>query len=66
MSLVIPQRTEMQLRESKVAAERLTASITRGRSPWNKEQQDQLALIYEVVKQTRDALYNIVEANRQK
>lgn len=54
----------MQLRGSKTAAERLTASINNGRSPWTKEQQDQLALIYEVVKQTRDALYNIVEANR--
>ena len=63
MSLIIPDRTDMQLRESKTAAEKLTASL-RGRSPWTKEQQDQLALIYEVVKQTRDALYNIVEANR--
>jgi hypothetical protein len=65
MSLVIPPRTDLQLRESKLAAERLTTSITRGRNPWTKEQQDQLALIYEVVKQTRDALYNIVEANRR-
>jgi hypothetical protein len=64
MSLVIPQRTDMQLRESKAAADRLTNSLKTGRSPWTREQQDQLAMIYEVIKQTRDALYNIVEANR--
>lgn len=64
MPIIIPERTDMQLRESKAAADRLTTSINRGRSPWTREQQDQLSLIYEVVKQTRDALYNIVEANR--
>lgn len=54
----------MQLRESKAAADRLTNSLKTARSPWTREQQDQLAMIYEVIKQTRDALYNIVEANR--
>jgi len=64
MSLNIPDRANAQLRESKVAADRLATMIRRGGNPWTKDQQDQLATIYEVIKQTRDALYNIVEANR--
>ena len=64
MSLIVPERAKMQLRESKVAADRLGTLINRNGTPWTKEQQDQLAAIYDVVKQTRDALYNIVEANK--
>ena len=64
MSLNIPDRANVQLRESKVAADRLATMIRRSGNPWTKDQQDQLATIYEVIKQTRDALYNIVEANR--
>jgi len=64
MSLNIPDRANAQLRESKVAADRLATMIRRSGNPWTKDQQDQLATIYEVIKQTRDALYNIVEANR--
>lgn len=64
MSLIIPDRAQMQIRESKVAADRLEALIKRNGSPWTKDQQDQLAAIYDVIKQTRDALYNIVEANK--
>ena len=54
----------MQLRESKVAADRLATLINRNGTPWTKDQQEQLATIFEVIKQTRDALYNIVEANK--
>lgn len=64
MSLIVPERAQMQLRESKIAADRLGALIKRNGTPWTKEQEDQLAAIYEVIKQTRDALYNIVEANK--
>lgn len=64
MSLIVPERAKMQLRESKAAADRLGAIIQRNGNPWTKDQQDQLATIFEVIKQTRDALYNIVEANK--
>ena len=64
MSLIVPERAKMQLRESKVAADRLGTLIKRNGTPWTKDQQEQLATIFDVIKQTRDALYNIVEANK--
>ncbi len=63
MSLTIPPKAYAQLRASKAAADKLNAAVRRSRKAWTAEQEEQLSLIFEVIKDTHDALFNIVEAN---
>jgi hypothetical protein len=63
MAITVPDRALMQLRASKAASDRLAATVKRSRNTWTKDQEDQLSLIFQVVKETHDALFNIVEAN---
>ena len=63
MSLVVPERALAQLRSSKAASEKLTQSVRLSRNTWTSEQQEQLGLIFQVIKDTHDALVNIIGAN---
>jgi hypothetical protein len=63
LNMIIPQKAFQKLIASKTAAEKLTAAVRRGRRTWTREQEEQLALIFEVIKETRDALASIAEAN---
>ena len=63
MSLIIPDRAYVKLRAAKPAANQLAAAVNRSKNTWTADQQEQLSLIYQVVKETHDALVNIVEAN---
>jgi hypothetical protein len=64
INMNIPPKAIQQLRASKAAADKLSAAVRRGRRTWTAEQEGQLSLIFEVIKETHDALFNIVEANR--
>ncbi|MGD9629978.1 MAG: hypothetical protein AB7V18_12115 [Pyrinomonadaceae bacterium] len=66
MSLIIPERAYMKLRAAKPIAVQLTNAVNKGKNTWTAEQQEQLSLIYQVIKETHDALVNIVEANTPK
>ena len=61
--MIIPQKAWQKLVASKAAAEKLTIAVRRGRKTWTADQEEQLSLIFEVIKETRDALANIAEAN---
>jgi hypothetical protein len=63
MALIIPPKARERLRASKAAADQLTAAVQRNKKAWTPEQENQLYLIFQVIKDTRDALTNIVEAN---
>jgi len=63
MSLVVPDRALAQLRASKAASEALTAAVRRSRNTWTNDQEQQLHLVFQVIKETHDALVNIVDAN---
>lgn len=63
MSIIIPPKVRERLIASKAAADKLNATVRRGRKTWTPEQEDQLHLIFQIVKDTRDALTVIVEAN---
>lgn len=63
MSIIIPPKARERLRASKVAADQLMATVQRGKKAWTPEQEDQLHLIFQVIKETRDALANIADAN---
>lgn len=56
----------MKLRAAKPAAQQLTTAVNRSKNTWTADQQEQLSLIYQIVKETHDALVNIVEANTPK
>lgn len=61
--MIIPPKAFQKLIASKAAADKLNAAVRRGRRTWTPDQEEQLALIFEVIKETRDALANIAEAN---
>jgi hypothetical protein len=61
--MIIPDKAYEQLKASKVAPERLTTSVRHSRNTWSREQEEQLSLIFQVIKETHDALVNIVQAN---
>lgn len=63
MAINIPPKAYAQLRASKAASEKLTNAVRRGRNTWTSDQEEQLSLIFQVIKETHDALVNIVEAN---
>ena len=63
MSIVIPQRTLTKLQAAKPAAQKFAVAVNRNKNAWTPEQQEQLALIYDILKETHDALVNLVEAN---
>lgn len=63
MSLVVPERALAQLRASKAASEKLSQAVRRSRNTWTSEQEEQLGLVFQVIKDTNDALVNIVGAN---
>ena len=53
----------MKLQAAKPAAQKFAAAVNRNKNAWSPEQQEQLALIYDILKETHDALVNLVEAN---
>lgn len=63
MSVIIPHNARQKLIASKAAADKLNATVTRHRKTWTADQEEQLHLIFQVIKETRDALTVIVEAN---
>ena len=63
MSIVIPQRTLTKLQAAKPAAQKFAVAVNRNKNAWTPEQREQLALIYDILKETHDALVNLVEAN---
>ena len=63
MSVIIPDRTLMKLQAAKPAAQKFAIAVQRNKNAWTPQQQEQLALIYDIVKETHDALVNLVEAN---
>jgi hypothetical protein len=63
MSIVIPPKARERLRASKVAADQLNTAVLRGRKTWTTDQEHQLHLIFQLIKETRDALGAIVDAN---
>jgi hypothetical protein len=63
MSMIIPPKAYANLRASKEAADKLTAVVKRGRNIWTADQEEQLSYIFQVIKETHDALFKIVEAN---
>ena len=63
MAINIPPKVYAQLRASKTASDRLMATVNRSRNTWTTDQENQLSLIFEVIKETHDALFNLVEAN---
>lgn len=63
MSITVPPRAFAQLRASKAASDKLSAAVKRSRNTWTTDQEEQLSLIFQVMKETHDALVNIVEAN---
>ena len=65
MSVIIPERTLIKLRAAKPAAIKFSAAVNRNKNAWTPAQQEQLALIYDILKETHDALVNLVEANVQ-
>jgi len=66
MSLIIPDRAYLKLQAAKPAHHQLTNAVTRNKNTWTAAQQEQLSLMYQVIKETHDALVNIVEANTPK
>lgn len=64
MPIIIPARADAQLRASKEAGNKFNAAVNRTRNTWTPDQQEQLGHMYQVLKETHDALVNIVEANR--
>jgi hypothetical protein len=63
MAIIIPDRAYAQLKASKAASDRLTTTVRRSKNTWTTAQEEQLSLIFQVIKETHDALFNIVEAN---
>ena len=54
----------MKLRSTKPIYHQFVASVNRNKNTWTKDQQEQLSLIFQILKETHDALVNIVEANQ--
>ena len=63
MSLIIPDRTLLKLQAAKPVAQKFAAAVNRNKNAWTPAQQEQLSLIYDILKETHDALVNLVEAN---
>jgi len=63
MSLNIPPKAFTQLRASKAASDKLATAVRRRPNTRTSDQEEQLSLIFLVIKETHDALFNIVEAN---
>ena len=53
----------MKLKSAKPMAQKFAAAVGRNRNAWTPAQQEQLSLIYDILKETHDALVNLVEAN---
>ena len=66
MSIVIPQRTLTKLQAAKPAAQKFAMAVNRNKHTWTPAQEEQLSLIYDILKETHDALLNLVEANTQR
>lgn len=66
MSVIIPERTYEKLRAAKPAHHQLATAVARNKNTWSPGQQEQLSLMYQVIKETHDALVNLVEANTPK
>jgi len=60
----VPEKTNQKLRESKLAHDKLVATSKSKRNVWTKEQEEQLSLIYTVLRDVHDALSNLVDANQ--
>lgn len=63
MTLFIPPKAREKLRASKAAAEQLDREVQRSKKAWTADQENQLYLIFQVIRETRDALTLIVESN---
>ena len=63
MSIIIPERALMKLRAAKPLALQFASSVKRNKNAWTPQQEEQLSLIYQILKETHDALVNVVEAN---
>ena len=64
MAITVPDRAYAQLKASKAASEKLKQAVRLAKAnTWTAPQQEQLSLIFDVVKETHDALVNIVDAN---
>lgn len=59
----IPRRTIELLDQTKLASEKLIHVVLANKATWSREQQEQLSLIFEMLKGVHGALVNIVEAN---
>lgn len=63
MSLIIPNKTYVKLRAAKPIHQQLANAVTRNKNTWTAAQQEQLSLMFQILKETHDALVNLVEAN---
>lgn len=63
MSVIIPDRTLVKLRAAKPIAQQFAVAVNRNKNAWTPQQQEQLSMIYQILKETHDALVNLVEAN---
>ncbi len=64
MALDVPDNVEQAMKDAKLAGERLTAMVMANPSAWSKEQKEQMAAIFDMIKNTHAALRRLINANQ--